>query len=381
MRPTNASAVIVTSTLFLIMAFRVEAASVAVGHPSLWPAPLDSVQGFDRASRADLLVYAAALDDAASIGSEELQTALDLKTIDAASVAHWLGNERSRVVLNYERASNQCTHKDWTCAAKSISFAAIAAAGRSLQGAVPATFASWHQDLVTFSKTFALEQLRLAAAFPAGGNETDVLSNIEWTGEALPDRTFALTFDDGPTASGGTTDQTLALLRTLNKSAAFFLLGIRLEKRIADDGPVAVASLYGNQCVASHGWEHHSHATWDDWRGSVTRMKALLGTTFQPNSVLPLFRPPNGQRRTDSGAFFASESLHVALWNIDAYDWNRTMDAEAVAGRVITLILIRRHGVVLFHDIYGNALSALPTIFGMVGHVIDWPDCHQLARL
>jgi hypothetical protein len=110
-------------------------------------------------------------------------------------------------------------------------------------------------------------------------------------------------------------------------------------------------------------------------------MKTLLGATFQPNSVLPLFRPPNGQRRADSGAFFASESLHVALWNIDAYDWNHTMDAEAVAGRVITLILIRRHGVVLFHDIYANALSALPTIFGMVGQVIDWPECHQLARL
>ena len=257
----------------------------------------------------------------------------------------------------------------------------MAAAGRALRDAVPAPFARWQQDLATFSRAFALEQLRLAALFPAGGNETHVFGKIEWTGDALPDRTFALTFDDGPTAAGGTTDQTLALLRARNKSAAFFLLGIRLEKRIADDGSAAVAALYANQCVASHGWEHQSHATWDGWQGSVSRMKALIGATFDPNSVLPLFRPPNGQRRADSGAFFASESLHVALWNIDTYDWNRTMDPETVAGRVITLILIRRHGVLLFHDIYGNALSALPTIFSRLGHVIEWPDCHSLSRL
>lgn len=381
MRTATASALIVTSVVSLVTAVRVEAASVAVGHPSLWPAPLDSVQGFDRASRAELMVYAAALDDAARASTEELQAALDTKTIDADSVAHWLADERSRVVLNYERASNTCGHKDWTCVAKPTSFAAIAVAGRSLAGTVPAVFAPWQQDLVTFSRNFALEQLRLAAVFPNGGNETHVFSDIEWTGESLPDRTFALTFDDGPTASGGTTDQTLAVLRMLHKSAAFFLLGVRLEKRIADDGSAAVASLYGDQCVASHGWEHHSHATWDEWQGSVTRMKALLGATFQPNSVLPLFRPPNGQRRADSGDFFSSQSLHVALWNIDAYDWNRTMDADAVAGRVTTLILLRRHGVVLFHDIYGNALAGLPMILARLGHVIDWKDCHRLARL
>src|SRR5581483_2882339 len=140
--------------------------------------------------------------------------------------------------------------------------------------------------------------------------------------------------DDGPTAPGGTTDQTLAMLKKLNKSAAFFLLGVRLEKRVTDEGATAVASLYGNQCVASHGWLHNSHATWDDWQSSVRKVKALLDATFQPSSVLPLFRPPNGQRRPDSGVFFSSESLHIALWNIDAYDWNRTMNPDSVAGRV-----------------------------------------------
>jgi peptidoglycan/xylan/chitin deacetylase (PgdA/CDA1 family) len=384
-KPTNTTALILTIAMALGMAIRVhamaDATNIAVAHPALWPAPLDSTPGFDRASRAELLVYAAALDDAARMSTEELRAALATKTFSADSVAHWLERERNRVALNYERALHGCTLKDWSCVAQPESFAALIAAGRSLAAKAPAAFAPWHQDLEKFAKAFALEQLRLAAAFPDGGNEADLFSDIEWTGESLPDRTFALTFDDGPTAKGGTTDQTLALLERLNKSGAFFLVGVRLEKRIAETGSAAVASLYGKQCVASHGWEHYSHATWDDWQGSVTRTKALLSATFAPTSVLPLFRPPNGQRRPDSGTFFESQSLHVALWNIDTYDWNSAMDGEAVAGRVVTLILLRRHGVLLFHDKFGNALSALPTVFASLGKVIDWPDCHRLVQL
>jgi len=371
----------VMTVVALVAAARVDAAAGAIAHPSLWPGPLDSLEGFDRASRAVLIEYAAALDDAERMSTAELQGALAAKSFDAGSVAHWLDNERRRVMMNYQRASNRCEHKDWTCPAEATSVAVLAAVGHSLPAAAPAKFRRWHEDLATFAKNFALEQLRLAAVFPTANNETDVFSDIEWTGESLPDRTFALTFDDGPTSAGGTTDQTLALLQALNKSASFFLLGVHLETRIANDGAAAVAALYGHQCVASHGWEHHSHATWDDWQGSVMRTKALLTTTFEPIAVLPLFRPPNGQRRPDSGAFFASQSLHVALWNIDAYDWNSSFDGDAVAGRVITLILLRRHGVALFHDIYGNALSALPKVFASLGRVIDWPDCHLLARL
>jgi peptidoglycan/xylan/chitin deacetylase (PgdA/CDA1 family) len=369
------------SVAALMPAARADAVAGAIAHPSLWPGRLDSLEGFDRASRAVLIEYATALDDAERMSSAELQGALAAKSFDAGSVAHWLDNERRRVMLNYQRASNGCKPKDWTCRAETASVAALAAVGHSLPAAAPPEFRRWHEDLATFAKNFALEQLRLAAVFPAANNETDIFSDIEWTGESLPDRTFVLTFDDGPTSAGGTTDQTLALLEALHKSAAFFLLGVHLETRVANDGAAAVAALYGHQCVASHGWEHHSHATWADWQGSVMRAKALLSATFAPSEVLPLFRPPNGQRRPDSRAFFAAQSLHVALWNIDAYDWNSSFDGDAVAGRVITLILLRRHGVALFHDIYGNALTALPKVFASLGRVIDWPDCHQLARL
>src|SRR5205807_9629519 len=75
--------------------------------------------------------------------------------------------------------------------------------------------------------------------------------------------------------------------------SAFFLLGVRLEKRVAQDGSVALGSLYGNQCVASHGWEHLSHATWDDWQGSVIRTKALLSATRSEEHTSELQSPCN----------------------------------------------------------------------------------------
>jgi hypothetical protein len=38
----------------LVAAARVDAAAGGIAHPSLWPGPLDSLEGFDRASRAVL---------------------------------------------------------------------------------------------------------------------------------------------------------------------------------------------------------------------------------------------------------------------------------------------------------------------------------------
>jgi hypothetical protein len=75
---------------------------------------------------------------------------------------------------------------------------------------------------------------------------------------------------------------------------------------------------------------------------------ATFAFAFEQLRLAAVFpRPPNGQRKPDSRA----------------------------------LILPQRHGVALFHDIYGNALSALPKVFASLGRVIVWHDCHQLARL
>ncbi len=71
----------------------------------------------------------------------------------------------------------------------------------------------------------------------------------------------------------------------------------------------------------------------------------------------------------------------MALWNIDSQDWNKNVDANAVVNRIITLMLIKRHGVILFHDIHSKAKTALPIIFNLLGDAVVWGDCQALKNL
>jgi hypothetical protein len=45
-----------------------------------------------------------------------------------------------------------------------------------------------------------------------------------------------------------------------------------------------------------------------------------------------------------------------------------------------TLMLIKRHGVLLFHDVHPKAKVALPVIFGKLGAAVEWRDCHAALR-
>jgi peptidoglycan-N-acetylglucosamine deacetylase len=63
---------------------------------------------------------------------------------------------------------------------------------------------------------------------------------------------------------------------------------------------------------------------------------------------------------------------------VDSLDWNAHVGAEEVAGRVVALMLIKRHGVLLFHDIHSKAAVALRVIFNRVGGIVDWGECRRL---
>ena len=69
----------------------------------------------------------------------------------------------------------------------------------------------------------------------------------------------------------------------------------------------------------------------------------------------------------------------VMLWNIDSQDWQAPKDASLVAGRVLTLMLLWRRGVILFHDVHPTASAALPQVFDALdGGAANWLDCREL---
>lgn len=59
--------------------------------------------------------------------------------------------------------------------------------------------------------------------FPKVSSEIDLFNTQEWNGDALPDRQFFLTFDDGPTNVAGNTDNVMA--------SCFFMIFTTKQKR------------------------------------------------------------------------------------------------------------------------------------------------------
>jgi peptidoglycan-N-acetylglucosamine deacetylase len=355
-------------------------AVVAKVDVTLWPEPINTPAGFDAASRAAILVYVDVLTQFAKRSDSDLQAAFKIKSFNRVSLDRWLKSELALSQKNYDFAAADCTKPaaaTWSCAKSDSTADGFAKTATATLENTPDALQFWHLNFREFTNQYLAEQLRLAALFPSITSEIATFGTQEWMGDGLADRQFYLSFDDGPTAKQGNTDKTLAMLKRSNKSAVFFLLGENLEQRIHASDAAQLKVLYQGQCLASHGWQHRSHASWADWQSSVQRTHSLLGQTFA--TPLPLFRPPYGQRRADSKAFFAARQLHVALWNIDSQDWNAQVNAQDVAARVQTLMLIKRHGVLLFHDIHPKANVALPQLFATLGNAVQWGECQDTA--
>ncbi|HKB60657.1 MAG TPA: polysaccharide deacetylase family protein [Gallionellaceae bacterium] len=351
-------------------------AVIAKSDRSLWPDPINSAAGFDRASRAEILVFADALAQVSDEDDATLRTTLHIKNIDRTSIQRVRDRLVSKLLDNMKAASASCAAGEPFCARVDTPQALIEA-GRTLPGQLPAKYRAWYDNAAAFHHIYAEELIRLAALFGKVSSEIDTYGPGERNGFEMPDRHFLLTFDDGPTRAGGNTDTLLPVLRQNGIHGMFFVLGDELQKRIAATGKDNVQKLYAGQCVGLHGWVHKSHQHWSEWQTSVLDTQKLV-TDVLPASYRPYFRPPYGQRRSDSGPFFASHHLTVELWNIDSQDWNPKVSETDAAQRVLTLMLLWRSGVILFHDVHTKAPTAVPWLISQTRQAnITWDDCRD----
>lgn len=350
--------------------------TVAFADRSSWPETINSTAAFDRASRAEILVFVAALAEVAEQDAATLKTQLNIKQVDSASIARVRNQLTAHLLQNWRIAAADCANSEVFCDKISTAPELLTAA-KGLEGKLPESYHNWHNKAQLFHKSYAGELIRLAALFPKVSSEIDTFSALEHTGFELQDRHFLLTFDDGPSEPNGNTDALLALLTKSNLHTSFYMLGERLQARLKQTDSVTLAKLFEGQCAAMHGWRHESHAKWEKWQSSITDTRDLVKTTF-PQSYQPWFRPPYGQRRADSGEFFSKHDLKVALWNIDSQDWNSRVSGEDAAQRIMTLMLLWRRGVILFHDIHPKALVAVPWLLNHTRQTgVIWQDCQQ----
>lgn len=360
--------ILIPGLLAPLSAFAVGPAKVATLDRNLWPEKIDSPQAFDRASSAEILNFVRAMQATPLDSADQVVAFTGVNQPEMSSVGKWLSVTRQRLLAAYGEA---CGH----CQASNRWEDLVVEAGKPVDQAHWA----WQQASSAFDLRYLYEQARLAALFPRTTSEIATLDDtMELTGNELPDRHFMLSYDDGPatihTSNGVTDNRTQTLIGDLDQAgihAQFFLIGSQLKN------VQPPRDQYRGQCVGSHGYEHKSHQHWADWANSLTETRALLAP-YQPGPYW--FRPPFGQVRPELLDALKQQGEKVMLWNIDSQDWNHKLSNAEVRDRVVTLMLLWRHGVILYHDIHPRALDNLPTLVQMSHDAkLDWVDCRSLA--
>ena len=341
----------------------------AVMDRATWPERLTSHPGFNAASRLEILTFGNELLSSELISADEWPARLGLAQVDMLALDRYRQQTWLRVLQNYQMAARDCP----TCPhPQNVSQL------RQLllhPPAIPPRLQPWQRAARQFHAAYLLEQLRLAAQFSRVSSEIDTLSPAEMTGNELMDGEFLLTFDDGPSEIQGSTRRTVKVLAQGGQNGVFFLLGERLQSRLSGS-PQLLAADYGENCIASHGMRHTPYPKLADWQDSLQQSRTLLQAV--PGVMrLSWFRPPYGQRTPEmAGRVFR----HLVLWNIDSQDWRPHLSARQVRDRVLTLMLLWRKGIILFHDVHPLAAEALPSLFSAtLTSPVRWVDCHSFA--
>jgi len=352
---------------------------IATMDRSVWPERLETSALFDVASRAEILAFAHQLLLSEKLDEEGLKQRLGLRYVNVSSLNVVRHRLWSRLLENYQSAQKSCEEDANFCVLVE-DMDQLRQRAEEYQVSNDSFYAAWAKPSAVFHQRYLNELLFMAALFPQTSSEIERYNSDEMSGDEMPDRTFMLNFAGGPSAADGGTDWLADFMRQQKMNATFFVLGKSLQDRLEGSSASSLQALYRQQCVGIQGWEYRSHSQWLDWQDSVQRSSELVQRIL-PDNFVPLFRPPYGHRRADSGDYFRSQHLRVSLWNIDAQDAAGRLTAEQSGDRVLTLMLLWRRGTVVFHDTANKAQSALPLLLANTAQSeLIWDDCRNISE-
>ena len=372
------SALLIAACLFSLAATAAPVGPATLDR-STWPEQLSNPTLFDVASRAEILTFARALLASEALDEAALKQRLGLRMINLDGINRLRERMWQRLLANYNFAQQSCDQDASFCFLVEDRDTLREQAGKFELGE-DSYYARWAEPSRLFHERYLDEQLRKAALLPQTSSEVELLGDHERNGEQLNDRLFVLSFDSGANLVPDHSTWLGEYLREAKLTGTFFVLGSEIQTRLAQGSVAQLQELYAGQCVGVMGWEFRAHSHWQDWQYSITRSVDLVKNRL-PENFVPLFRPPNGQRRADGASFFKAQGLQVALWDIDALDSNRQMSGEASAQRVLTLMLLWRHGVINFNSRQDAVTTALPWLMAQTAQSgIGWEDCQDAFR-
>jgi peptidoglycan/xylan/chitin deacetylase (PgdA/CDA1 family) len=178
-----------------------------------------------------------------------------------------------------------------------------------------------------------------------------------------PERTVALTFDDGP---GPATPEVLNVLRQNGVPATFFVVG----QRAAAEPQMLQRIVADGHALGDHTWSHHIPSAKAGWKtGTLTKeiehtRRAIVKATGREPC---LFRPPGGIIKGAERVAHAA-ALSMILWSVDTRDW------AAPANKKFAPIIQKRaaaglkqpHPVILLHDGGGNRVATGAALAGII---------------
>lgn len=173
------------------------------------------------------------------------------------------------------------------------------------------------------------------------------------SGGAFPERTWALTYDDGP--SNVNSAPILDLLIQHNKRATYFMVA---ENFAGNQGVI------DRQKAAGMGLECHSftHANLPKVKDAQLQ-KEIIGATELATQVFGakprFFRLPYGSGLNNAKIrrMIANDNMVHVFWNVDSLDW-QDKKPESILARVKKQMGIEKRGVILMHDIHAQTVEA-----------------------
>ncbi len=369
-------------SVFFIFSFVLGNAQVKVAKidRSLWPENLNSEDNFDYASKMEILVYAKCFIEIQGLNNvEEIKAKYNIKSANISSFETWKKKQTELILQNLHSIKSKTALEKSIGINNNCSWQDITRTVSILDAQMPDNLKSWYANAVDFNRQYANELARLAFLFPKTTSEALTFSSTEITGNEYADKQFLLTFDDGPTPANGTSDKLSATLKNLNLNGMFFVLGESLQNRINASSAEKVAQLYAGNKLESHGKIHKSHQYLETWKESIDYTFNAIESVKPLGNKRKYFRPPYGQRTEKVIEYLNSINTSVMLWNIDSQDWNSKISAPEVSDRVITLMLLWRKGIILFHDVHPKASEALPTIVKSLSNSgVSFMDANKL---
>jgi peptidoglycan/xylan/chitin deacetylase (PgdA/CDA1 family) len=187
-------------------------------------------------------------------------------------------------------------------------------------------------------------------------------SNGNLTGGNFPRNTWALTFDDGPSKY---TLPILANLKNHGIKASFFWLAQMVNA--AGAGKYIDAAKAAGMDLNNHSY---SHANLVNLGADGLKREIVTSTNIETKAYgfsPKFFRCPYGSGLNTARVrqMIAQQGMIHVFWNVDSLDW-QDHNPTSIVARVRKQMAREGRGIILFHDIHPQSVTASNVIMGDV---------------